>query len=133
MSEHDASTWIDAYCAAAERVMIGGERRYVRLHEEPMRARDVLPWLEKQGLVKRVPTDDPDSNGYRLLGWGDPYCSVPFDRTVRRVSSDYYVNDATTWKGRWRQTLRADNKVVYHRQVCGRWVRVPWLAWAMFS
>lgn len=67
------------------------ERRYVRLHDEPMDANDVLPWLEEQGLVSRIAETcaDPECDhehcdGYRLVGWGTTYFAVPWDRSVER-------------------------------------------------
>lgn len=71
--------------AACEMQKIEDEpMRLVRLHPEPMPAREVLSWLVENGYVKREPTDDPDGNGWKHVGWGTTYCAAPFDRTVER-------------------------------------------------
>lgn len=37
-----------------------------------------------------------------------------------------------TVKGRWRRTW-VPYRFRYHLRVAGVWVRVPWIAWVMFS
>jgi hypothetical protein len=62
-----------------------GERRYVRLSDQPMPARECLGWLIENGYVKREPDDHPESEtGYRLVGWGSTYFMVPWERSVER-------------------------------------------------
>lgn len=65
--------------------------RYVKLTDEPMLVHEVLPWLIERGLVKRVEErcTDPDClhehcDGYRLVGWGTTYFSVPPDAATVR-------------------------------------------------
>lgn len=75
------------YAAVERQKVDGGYRsrtRYVRLHEEPMALRDVLPWLEAEGFVKCEPSADPDGTGRAWRGWGSTYFAVPWEKSVPR-------------------------------------------------
>lgn len=74
-----------AHYAPAERQVVDGETRYVRLVEEPMHVQDTVPWLIEHGFVRMERDDHPESeSGYTLKGWGSTYFAVPFDKAVPR-------------------------------------------------
>lgn len=70
---------------------VGGQRRYVRLHEEPKPLSECLDWLLAEGFVKRVPfmctaadCDHEHCEDTRLIGWGSTYFMVPWEKSVSR-------------------------------------------------
>ena len=99
-------------------------------------AKDVL-WLD--GVQDVIIARWPD--GYTMSRVGsrealeDPYAAVELaeEFAAIRVTHNTWIGelDETTDRGRWRRTLIGGK--IKHYVYVGRYWRVPWLAWAMFS